>query len=246
MRPLSVLTFYQKAFTLCVTYLSYACNKKFVPYPSLWNVLHLKGIFCTWGILGDSPLDCFIFTPPWGAGMVLSGDCTCLPPMWTRLDSGIVAIRGSRWLLVQYTLRGLPPVSPVFPSNQKSTFPNSNSIRCRISLETTFTWVELPGWISSVVIVLGLIFDPWEWGMSPRLQYLIWWVKCQGPSQFKFCIKHLQLHFHSSTVGRRAVWHVVRTVLGRYALILSKFRTCSFSCPADCSVINITLWLLKK
>jgi len=29
-------------------------------------------------------------------------------------------------------------VSPVFPSPQKSTFPNSNSIRCRTSLQTTF------------------------------------------------------------------------------------------------------------
>ena len=32
-----------------------------------------------------------------------------------------------------------------FPSPQKSTFPNSNSIGCRTSLKTNFGWVELPG-----------------------------------------------------------------------------------------------------
>ena len=41
--------------------------------------------------------------------------------------------------LVLYSApRGFSPGSQVFPSPQKSTFPNSNSIGCRISLKTTF------------------------------------------------------------------------------------------------------------
>ena len=68
-----------------------------------------------------------------------SGDCTSLPPTWPRFDLGLVATSGLSWLLVLYSAqRGFSPGSPVFPSPQKSTFPNSNSIRCRTSLKTTF------------------------------------------------------------------------------------------------------------
>ena len=46
------------------------------------------------------------------------------------------ATTGLSWLLVLYSApRGF---SPVFPSPQKSKFPNSNSIECRTSLKTTF------------------------------------------------------------------------------------------------------------
>ena len=67
------------------------------------------------------------------------GDCTRLPPTWPGFDLGLVATSGLSWLLVLYSApRGFSPGSPVFPSPQKSTFPNSNSIGCRTSLKTTF------------------------------------------------------------------------------------------------------------
>ena len=68
-----------------------------------------------------------------------SGDCPHLPPMWPGFDFGLVAVSGLSWLLVLYSApRGFSPGSLVFPSAQKSTFPNSNSIGCRTSLKTTF------------------------------------------------------------------------------------------------------------
>ena len=68
-----------------------------------------------------------------------SGDCTRLPPKWPGFGSGLVATSGLSWLLVLYSApRGFSPGSPVFPSPQISTFPNSNSIGCRTSLKTTF------------------------------------------------------------------------------------------------------------
>ena len=48
------------------------------------------------------------------------------------------ATSGLSWLLVLYSApRGFFPGSPVFPSPQKSTCPNSNSIGCRTSLKAT-------------------------------------------------------------------------------------------------------------
>ena len=68
-----------------------------------------------------------------------SGDSTRLPPTWPGLDLGLAAMSGLSWLLVLYSApRGFSPGSPVFPSPQKSTFSNSNSIGCRTSLENTF------------------------------------------------------------------------------------------------------------
>ena len=56
-----------------------------------------------------------------------------------KFDLGLVAMSVLSWLLVLYSApRGFSLGSPVFPSPQKSTFPNSNSIGCRTSLKTTF------------------------------------------------------------------------------------------------------------
>ena len=89
-----------------------------------------------------------------------SGDCTCLPPTWPGFDLGLVAMSRLRWLLVLYSAaRGFSPDSLVFPSPQKSTFPNSNSIGCRTSLENTFKWVELHGWISLIIIIITISSD---------------------------------------------------------------------------------------
>ena len=64
-----------------------------------------------------------------------NGDCTCIPPTWPGFDLGLMATSRLRWFLVLYSApRGFSPASPVFPSPQKSTFPNSNSIGCRIFL----------------------------------------------------------------------------------------------------------------
>ena len=66
--------------------------------------------------------------------------------MWPGFNLALVAMSGLSWLLVFYSaLRGFSPGSPVFPSRQKLTFPNSNLIGCRTSLENTFELVELPG-----------------------------------------------------------------------------------------------------
>ena len=71
--------------------------------------------------------------------MALYSDCTRLSPMWPGFDLGLVVMSGLSWLLFLYsTPRGFSPGSLVFPSPQKSTFPNSNSIECRTSLKATF------------------------------------------------------------------------------------------------------------
>ena len=58
-----------------------------------------------------------------------SGDCTCLSPTLPEFDLGLT------WLLVLYfALRGFSPGSAVFPSPQKSTFPNSIGSLCILSL----------------------------------------------------------------------------------------------------------------
>ena len=49
---------------------------------------------------------------------------------------GIDAICGLSLLLVlSFALRGFSPGTPVFPSHQNPTFPNSNSIRIRVNEE---------------------------------------------------------------------------------------------------------------
>ena len=54
---------------------------------------------------------------------------TRLPPMWPRFDSGLGVICGLSLLLVLVLApRGFSPGTPVYPSPQKPTFPNSNSI----------------------------------------------------------------------------------------------------------------------
>ena len=53
----------------------------------------------------------------------------CLPPMWPGSIPGLGAICGLSLLLVLVPApRGFSPGSPVFPSPQKPTFLNSNSI----------------------------------------------------------------------------------------------------------------------
>ena len=68
-----------------------------------------------------------------------SGDCTRLTPNWLGFDLGVVVMSGLSYLLVPYSAPiGFSPGSPDFTPPQKSTFPNSNSIGCRIALKTTF------------------------------------------------------------------------------------------------------------
>jgi len=51
----------------------------------------------------------------------------------------VLATSGLSWLLVLYSApRGFSPGSAVFPSPQKSTFPNSNLIEYRTSKKNTF------------------------------------------------------------------------------------------------------------
>ena len=69
-----------------------------------------------------------------------------LAPAFQPMRSKMKTMSGLSWLLVLYSApRGFSPGSPVLPSPQKSTFPNSNSIRCRTSRKSTFERVELPG-----------------------------------------------------------------------------------------------------
>ena len=58
-----------------------------------------------------------------------SGESARLPPMCPGCDSRTRVICGLSLLLVLYSaLRGCSPGTPVFPSPQKPTFPNFNSI----------------------------------------------------------------------------------------------------------------------
>ena len=57
-----------------------------------------------------------------------SGESTRLPPMRPGLIPGPGVICGLSLLLFLFSApRGFSPGTPVFPSPQKSTFPNSNS-----------------------------------------------------------------------------------------------------------------------
>ena len=71
-----------------------------------------------------------------------SGDCT-------RLAN----VSGLSWLLVLYSvLSSFSPGSPVFPSPQKSTFPNSNR-----PFQHTITWYNPPFWRATL-----LLFSHWK------------------------------------------------------------------------------------
>ena len=65
-----------------------------------------------------------------------SGESTRLPPMWTGFKS-----RRRRHMWVEFVVGSLPcserffPSTPVFPSPQKPTFPNSNSTRNQVDEE---------------------------------------------------------------------------------------------------------------
>ena len=65
-----------------------------------------------------------------------SGESTRLPPMWPGSNPGVNAICGLSLLLVlSLAQRGFSPGTPVFPSPQKPTFPNSNSTRNQVDEE---------------------------------------------------------------------------------------------------------------
>ena len=65
-----------------------------------------------------------------------SGESACLPPMWPGFKS-----RRPRHMWVEFVVgsplapRGFSPGTPVFPSPQKPTFPNSNSTRNQVDKE---------------------------------------------------------------------------------------------------------------
>ena len=66
----------------------------------------------------------------WGAGLV---------QWWKHSIPGLEVICGLSLLLVLYSApRGFSPGTPVFPSPQKPTFPNSNSIRTQDLPEWSF------------------------------------------------------------------------------------------------------------
>ena len=83
-----------------------------------------------------------------------------------------VLVSALSWLLVLNSApRGFSPGSPVFPSQQKSTFPNSNSIGCR---KTTFGWGELPGWILIISKFSSNSLDFFVWNLLKSWHFLYW------------------------------------------------------------------------
>ena len=59
-----------------------------------------------------------------------SGESTRLPPMWPGFDSQTLHHNNcGLGLLLVFVLRGFSPGTPVSPSPQKPTFPNSNLIQ---------------------------------------------------------------------------------------------------------------------
>ena len=65
-----------------------------------------------------------------------SDESTRLPPMWPASNPGVEAICGLSLLLVlSFAPRDFSPGTPVFPSPQKPTFPNSNSTRNQVDEE---------------------------------------------------------------------------------------------------------------
>ena len=80
-----------------------------------------------------------------------SGESTRLPPMWPGFDSRTNVICGLSLLLVLYSApRGFSPGTPVFPSSQKPTFPNSNSIRMQDLPENHFA-VSGASWVNIMI-----------------------------------------------------------------------------------------------
>jgi len=80
----------------------------------------------------------------WGAGMALWWFHSPLTHV-----ARVQATTGLSWLFVLYSSpRSFSPGSPVFPSPQKSTFPNSNSLGCKTSLKTTFPGLSGASWVN--------------------------------------------------------------------------------------------------
>ena len=82
-----------------------------------------------------------------------SGESARLPPMWHGFKSRRRRYSGLSLLLVlSFAPRGFSPVTPVFPSPQKPTFPNSNSTRNQVDEE------PLCGCATSKSLVIYVIF----------------------------------------------------------------------------------------
>ena len=73
-------------------------------------------------------------------------------------NPGVDAICGLSLLLVlSFAPRGFSPGTPVFPSPQKPTFPNSNSIRNRVEEEPLFLWMCYLQIIIIIIIIIIMI-----------------------------------------------------------------------------------------
>ena len=73
-------------------------------------------------------------------------------------NPGVDAICGLSLLLVlSFAPRGFSPGTRVFPSPQKPTFPNSNSIRNRVEEEPLFLWMYYLQIIIIIIIIIIMI-----------------------------------------------------------------------------------------
>ena len=64
-----------------------------------------------------------------------SGESARLPPMWPGFKSRLRLHMWVELLVLSVAPRGFSPGTPVFPSPQKPTFPNSNSTRNQVDEE---------------------------------------------------------------------------------------------------------------
>ena len=105
-----------------------------------WSGLCIT-IDLTWLALSEDEYDVLglglgVIVTYWGAMNGAVGESTRLPPMWPRFKSGR---RSHMW--VEFVVGSLPcserfySGTPVFPSPQKPTFPNSNSTRNQVHKE---------------------------------------------------------------------------------------------------------------
>ena len=86
-----------------------------------------------------------------------SGESARLPPMCPIPGPGVIC--GLNLLLVLYSApRGFSPGTPVFPSPQKSTFPNSNSIlECTDIFERVLELLGVP-WVNKLLHFTSISF----------------------------------------------------------------------------------------
>ena len=132
---------------------------------------------------------------PYGEQGWRSGESARLPPVCPGFDScgfdscDSCVICGLSLLLVLYSApRGFSPGTPVFPSPQKPTFPNSNSVGIIVKHFIMSLWL---GWLRKHSLCLRLnlhfyiFFFPWAWRINfqwksfryqnvPALEFLKW------------------------------------------------------------------------